>query len=178
MLAEIARETAPAGAPEARWDTAPLAELIAHIVETYHRPLDLELPRLDAMAEKVLAVHHDKDPEMLAGVRETVQALRADLEPHLQKEERILFPLILAGHGAAAAPPVSVMRAEHDAVGALLARLRALTRGYAVPAEACNTWRALWHGCAALERDLHAHIHLENNVLFPRALAGPPPTAR
>lgn len=172
VLAEIARETAPPGATADRWDAAPLPDLLAHIVETFHRPLDTELPRLVAMADKVLAVHHDKDPGMLAGMRDTVVALRDELEPHMQKEERILFPLIAAGHGPQAAPPVAVMRAEHDAVASLLGRLRALTRGYAVPAEACNTWRALWHGLAALERDLYAHIHLENNVLFPRALAG------
>jgi len=67
--------------------------------------------------------------------------------------------------------PISVMEEEHESAGAALRRLRELTNGYQVPEEACNTWRALWHGLAALEESLHQHIHLENNILFPRALA-------
>ena len=67
--------------------------------------------------------------------------------------------------------PISVMEHEHADAGAALQRLRELTNEYEVPAEACNTWRALWHGLAALEESLHQHIHLENNILFPRALA-------
>jgi regulator of cell morphogenesis and NO signaling len=87
------------------------------------------------------------------------------------KEERILFPMIKSGQGAMAGGPISVMEHEHDSAGAALHRLRELTDGYEVPGEACNTWRALWHGLAALEESLQQHIHLENNILFPRSLA-------
>jgi regulator of cell morphogenesis and NO signaling len=122
------------------------------------------------MARKVLEVHRDKEPEMLTELLSVVLGLKADLEPHMMKEEMILFPMIEGGRGSMADGPIAVMREEHDLVGTTLKRLRELTRDYEVPAQACNTWRALWHGLAALERELHEHIHLENNILFPRAL--------
>lgn len=170
VLEEIHAETRGADADAGSWDGAPLPDLIEHILATYHRPLDEELPRIEAMARKVHAVHGDKDPERLGGIVETYLALKDDLEPHMMKEERILFPMILAGNGAMAGGPVEVMRHEHDHAGELLRRLRALTDDYTVPAGACNTWTALWHALADLERSLHEHIHLENNILFPRAL--------
>ena len=169
VLREIAAETAPPGLRATRWRDEPVTALVDHLLEAYHRPLWEELPRLDAMAEKVLAVHHDKDPERLGTLRELVAALRADLEPHMMKEEQVLFPMIRAGHVPDG--PIAVMEAEHEAVGELLRRVRVVTGDFTVPAEACNTWRALWAGLEALERDLHEHIHLENNVLFPRVAA-------
>ena len=123
------------------------------------------------MAQKVLEVHGDKDPDTLSELVEVYAGLKAELEQHMVKEEQILFPMINQGQGATAGGPVSVMRHEHDSAGAALKRLRELTNSYDVPAEACNTWRALWCGFAALEESLHQHIHLENNILFPRALA-------
>ena len=93
-----------------------------------------------------------------------------ELIDHMAKEEQILFPMIRRGEGASADGPVTMMLHEHDDAGAALKRLRELTNNYEVPAEACNTWRALWHGLAALEDDMHRHIHLENNILFPTAL--------
>ncbi|MEE8459449.1 MAG: hemerythrin domain-containing protein, partial [Phycisphaerales bacterium] len=87
------------------------------------------------------------------------------------KEEQILFPMIRQGRGAVADGPVSVMMHEHDSAGNALRRLRELTNDYQPPQGACTTWRALWHGLAALETAMHEHIHLENNILFPRALA-------
>lgn len=170
LIGEIEAEinTDPSG--EERWDQRPLGELIDHILSVYHEPLKEELPRLEAMARKVLAVHGDKELEMLSGVLDTFLALKADLEPHMMKEEQVLFPMIRSGQGHAAEGPISVMEMEHDAVGGMLRRLRALTDDYKVPAAACNTWRALWHGLADLERALHEHIHLENNILHERAL--------
>jgi regulator of cell morphogenesis and NO signaling len=108
---------------------------------------------------------------MLSELLSVYVALKSALEQHMAKEEQILFPMIRQGQGAMADGPISVMEHEHDAAGAALARLRDLTNGYEVPGEACNTWRALWHGLAALEEALHQHIHLENNILFPRALS-------
>jgi regulator of cell morphogenesis and NO signaling len=122
------------------------------------------------MARKVYQVHGEKDPERLQRMVSTVVALRADLEPHMRKEEQILFPMILGGQGASTGGPVSVMRQEHDDVGRMLITLRSVTDDYTPPEGACNTWRALWHALADLERSLHEHIHLENNILFPAAL--------
>lgn len=156
--------------PEKRWDQAPLTELVGHILTEYHAPLREELPRLNTMAAKVRDVHGDKFPDTLPEIASVVEALVHELESHMQKEERILFPAILAGRGADASNPIAVMEHEHESAGRALARLRELTDDYEVPEWACNTWRALWHGLAALEESLHRHIHLENNILFPRAL--------
>ncbi len=170
VLEEIQNELAGASAEEQRWDQAPLGELIDHILVTYHEPLRAELPRLESMARKVQEVHGDKDPEKLAELLSVCVELRAEMEQHMVKEEQILFPMIKSGQGGMANGPISVMLHEHDAAATALRRQRELTGGYEVPAEACNTWRALWHGLAALEESLHQHIHLENNILFPRAL--------
>jgi regulator of cell morphogenesis and NO signaling len=171
VLAEIEHELAAPSESEVRWDQASLGDLIEHILVTYHKPLHEELPRLEAMARKVDDVHRDKQPEMLPELLSVYLGLKAELDQHMTKEEQILFPMIRSGQGAMAAGPISVMEHEHDSAGGALRRLRELTNGYEVPAEACNTWRALWHGLAALEESLHQHIHLENNILFPRALA-------
>lgn len=154
-----------------RWNEADLNDLIDHILEAYHRPLEEELPRLEFMARKVLNVHGEREPEMLAELLSTLLALKTELEQHMMKEETILFPMIRKGRVANALGPISVMEAEHASAGDALARLRELTNGYQAPADACNTWRALWHGLGALEHGTHQHIHLENNILFPRALA-------
>ena len=171
IIAEIQRELGDGSAEFKRWDQAPLTELIGHILVTYHAPLREELPRLDGMARKVLDVHREKDPEGFTALVEVFAGLRAELEQHMAKEEQILFPMVMQGRGKGAGAPINVMIHEHENAGAALRRLRELTNDYTVPAEACNTWRALWHGLAALESDLHDHIHLENNILFPRALA-------
>ncbi len=170
VVEEIQRELGPHAGAEERWGDAPLPDLVAHILLTYHQPLKEELPRLEAMARKVLQVHQDKEPEMLTELLSVYLGIKADLEPHMEKEEQILFPMIQRGQGFLADGPVAVMREEHEVVGLALKRLREITNDYEVPPRACNTWRALWHGLAALEESLHEHIHLENNVLFPRAL--------
>lgn len=172
IVSEIEKEINAPGDPAERWDEAPLDQLIDHILATYHVPLWEELSRLDMMARKVHQVHGSKDPEMLGGIVQVFTALKEELDQHMRKEEQILFPMIKGGQGAMAGPPVNVMHAEHESAGEALRRLRELTSNYTVPEEACNTWRALWHGLEALENDLHQHIHLENNILFPRALAG------
>jgi regulator of cell morphogenesis and NO signaling len=169
LLAEVeqAEDTGDAGI---RWDEAPLPTLIDHLIERHNRPLDAELPRIEAMARRVLKVHGPRDPERFEKLLELVLALRAELEPHMVKEEAVLFPWILRGNGRDAGAPVRVMLMEHEAVGALLQGLRDTTDDFVVPLVACATWRALWQGLEALEADLHQHIHLENNILFPRAL--------
>ncbi len=172
VLAEIRAELDAPAASVQRWDQAPLEDLIAHILTTYHEPLKEELPRLLQMSVRVLKVHGNKDPETLSELNSVLLALKNELEQHMEKEEQILFPMILEGQGAMADGPISVMEHEHESAGAALERLNELTKGYEVPEHACNTWRALWHGLAALEESLHQHIHLENNILFPRALNG------
>jgi regulator of cell morphogenesis and NO signaling len=170
VMEEIQREVTPAADSADRWSEAPLQDLVTHILMAYHQPLKEELPRLEDMARKVLQVHGDKEPEMLTELLSVYLGIKADLEPHMEKEEQILFPMIQRGQGFLADGPVAVMREEHEAVGLALKRLREITNDYEVPPRACNTWRALWHGLAAMEEELHQHIHLENNVLFPRAL--------
>ncbi len=152
---------------EADWLTAPLPELVRHIVETYHAPLREELPRLEAMARKVAQVHAERDPEgRLPAIVTTFVGLRGELENHMAREEAVLFPAILQGLGGL---PFEVFVDDHTEAGEALERLRSLTGEYVAPEDACNTWRALWAGLADLETSLHQHIHLENNILFPRA---------
>lgn len=171
ILDEIDGELKGSDADPKRWDEAELNDLIDHILLTYHRPLEEELPRVEFMARKVFRVHGEREPEMLGGLLSTFLGLKTELESHMAKEEQILFPMIRQGQGSSTAGPVSVMEHEHESAGAALARLRELTNGFEVPEGACNTWRALWHALADLEKSLHEHIHLENNILFPRALA-------
>jgi regulator of cell morphogenesis and NO signaling len=171
VLDEIEVEVSGTEADLERWDEAELGALIDHILVTYHRPLEEELPRLEFMARKVYRVHGERQPEMLGGILSTVLALKDELESHMSKEEQVLFPMIRQGQGGGAGAPVSVMEHEHESAGKALQRLRELTDGYEAPEGACNTWRALWAGLADLETSMHQHIHLENNILFPRALA-------
>ncbi|MBT5872097.1 MAG: iron-sulfur cluster repair di-iron protein, partial [Candidatus Latescibacteria bacterium] len=172
ILDEIQKEIETSDTSEIQWDTAALPDLIDHILATYHRPLDEELPRLEAMARKVHAVHLDKAPETLSALLSVYLGLKEELDQHMVKEELDLFPMIKQGKGPEIGAPVCVMLHEHDTAAHALTRLRELTDDYQVPEDACNTWRALWHGLAALETSLHEHIHLENNILFPRALKG------
>jgi regulator of cell morphogenesis and NO signaling len=169
--------------PTREWNTAPLRDLIEHIVGTHHAYLKREFAPLSARIEKVYRVYNEKYGPTLTGLPELFASLRSELEAHLQKEEMILFPAITAREAAAIdgsplppAPcgslshPIRVMEAEHDSAGAALARIREITANYAVPEYACITYKSLMAGLQELERDLHMHIHLENNILFPRAI--------
>jgi len=171
-LDEIAAELNATSPDDATWFDAPLDEIIDHIVTSYHASLREELPRLATMLKKVHRVHGDKDPKRLAELADVFAHLQAELLEHMTKEERVLFPMIERGEGAQAEAPVSVMEHEHHDAGAALRRIRELTDNFTPREDACNTWRALWAGLAQLEADLHQHIHLENNILFPRALRG------
>lgn len=159
--------------PAHTWDEAPLAELIDHILSTYHAPLREDLDAVVALAQRVLQVHGPRDASgRLARLASALTVLREELLLHLQKEEQVLFPWIRAGRGRTAGAPVAVMQHEHKATEDLLRQLQALTGDFVVPEGACDKWRALWLLLKVLHRDLHAHIALENDVLFPRALAG------
>jgi len=154
-----------------------LTELADHIEATHHAYLKEELPRLVEMAGRVAHKHAERDPrlpEIFAATRD----LAEEMICHMQKEEFILFPLVRqidAGRGGAGAAllsgPIHQMEDEHQAAGDATARLRLLTDGFATATAICNTHRALLDGLARFEADLHRHVHKENNVLFPRALA-------
>jgi len=171
-------ESHDAGAEDTDWMAASLTDLCAHIVSVHHAYLLDELPRLRQLVDKVVRAHGDGHPE-LAGVEETFAALSYELVEHMAKEEQVLFPACVALEHGAGGPfpfgsvgnPIAAMLHEHDAVGAMLARLRELTNGYEVPLDSCNSYRAMLDRLETLELDTHRHIHEENNVLFPRALA-------
>lgn len=159
-----------------------LAGLIDHIVVEHHLFTRGELDRLDVLAETVLHAHGENHPE-LKRIRGLVTELGADLRPHMQKEEQLLFPYIVALENAATdgtipAPPrfgtvrnpVRMMAMEHETAGMLLQCLRNASHDFTPPADACYSYLTLYRGLADLEKDLHQHIHLENNVLFPRAV--------
>jgi regulator of cell morphogenesis and NO signaling len=153
----------------------PPVKLADYIVQTHHRFLREELPRLRSMAERVAQVHGGHTPSLVE-LRDVVCALEEELLAHMKKEEQILFPAIqklVRGEAVTVSvdDPIATMLAEHNEAGAALERLRELSHGYQPPAEACNTYRALFAGLQDLESDLHRHIHLENAVLFPQARA-------
>jgi regulator of cell morphogenesis and NO signaling len=184
MRDELLRVQNPADTGEIDWGRLPLAELVRHIQDAYHEPLREELPRLEAMAERVFSKHGERFPEMLAPLLTTLRGLKTDLEAHMRKEEVLLFPYVVALeqagnesrppsviHVATLAGPVSGLEEEHEAAGRALADLRRLTRNYEAPEGACPTFAGLFHGLEALEAAMHLHVHLENNILFPRAVA-------
>lgn len=161
--------------PENNPALLPPVELIEHIVNKHHAFLRADLPRIHAMAERVATVHGGHTPALVE-VFHVFRAMAEELDSHMLKEEQILFPAIralCAGSGGVMPldGPVACMLQEHDEAGAALARMRELTNGFTPPAEACNTYRALFAGLAELEEDLHRHIHLENAVLFPQAIS-------
>ena len=160
-----------------------LAELIVHILERHHVFTKSEMERLESLVAKVVAAHDQRHPELLS-VRDLLAQLFADLRPHMFKEEQILFPFIveleqsvLQQRREPFAPfgsvnnPIRMMMMEHDAVGELLRELREVTSDYSVPADGCISYQTLYQAIEAFEQDLHQHIHLENNVLFPKAIA-------
>jgi regulator of cell morphogenesis and NO signaling len=164
--------------PQRDWLNASLTELCDHIEQTHHEYLRAELPRLTAIIAKVADVHSQAHTE-LRELNEAFAALRAELQPHMQKEEQVLFPAIRqleAADGEASFPfgsvanPIRMMEHEHDNAGDGLSRIRKITNDFAVPADACNTYLAMLDGLRELETDLHQHIHKENNILFPRSL--------
>lgn len=153
------------------WRVAPLAEIIDHIIVRYHDRHREQLPELILQATKVERVHADK-PNVPRGLTKYLTLLHEELTNHMMKEERILFPMIKQGQGSHAAEPVSVMESEHDEAGELLEVIKHTTHNVTPPPEACTTWKAMYNGINELIDDLMEHISLENNVLFPRALAG------
>ena len=142
-------------------------ELIDHILERYHAVHREQLPELIRMARRVEAVHRDH-PAVPTGLADLLEQAQEELLDHMEKEEQILFPILKAGGSAMVIYPIGIMRQEHTSHGAMLEQLMALAHDARPPEGACNTWRALYAGISQLHDDLINHIHLENNLLFPR----------
>ena len=177
---ELAEETLAPIATD--WAQATLESLSGHIVSTHHAYVKKELPRLAILAQKVMNRHGATTPE-LPLIQSTLAKLDEELTQHLAKEEAILFPYVVlleraSIHHAArpqgcfesVAGPIAQLTHEHDAAGQLLAQIRRLSHSYTTPPEACPTYHAFYDGLKDFEQDLHQHIHLENNILFPRVI--------
>ncbi len=180
LLEQSARDSQTPEAGE--WSAKPLRELTAHIVEKHHGFVRRETPRIEGLLAKVAAKHGPAHPE-IAQIEQLFSAIGLELSTHMLKEEQVLFPYIERMEEAVQAGdrvpvaffgsvkrPIANMVAEHDDAGALLAQIRELSNGYTAPGGACPTFVALYSGLEEFERDLHHHVHLENNILFPRAV--------
>lgn len=176
LLSALDRETVMDSPPDPGAMT--LGDLIDHILEAHHAYLRRELPRLRAMLQKVERVHGDRD-ERLAAMLSVFEAFTLELNQHMMKEEEILFPAIarmestgarVAACFGSVASPIAQMEAEHDDAGNALEQLRTLSDGFTPPDWACNTYRAMLDGLHELEGNMHAHVHKENNILFPKAI--------
>jgi regulator of cell morphogenesis and NO signaling len=178
---EAASQAKAGSAKETRWPEQPLGALIDFIVNKHHVFTTQELDRIQVLVTKVRSVHAERHPELLE-IENLVDSLKADLTLHMKKEEMILFPYINELEDAVAngrrppaamfgtvKNPIRMMRTEHDTAGDILRSIRKSSSNFAVPADACISFRTLYEALEGLELDLHQHIHLENNVLFPRA---------
>jgi regulator of cell morphogenesis and NO signaling len=188
MTADVVRALAEASEHRSKsgglkdWQSAPLSDLINYILEKHHVFTKQELLRLDALILRVCSAHGERHPELLR-LQELFKSLNADLEPHMLKEERVLFPYIIRmeaaveNHDSLSLPPfmtvrnpIRMMSLEHDNAGELLREMRRASSDYAVPADGCVSYQTLYQALKEFEEDLHQHIFLENNVLFPRAV--------
>jgi regulator of cell morphogenesis and NO signaling len=177
-----ALEKCDAAPPEQDWRTATLTELVQHIVDTHHAFTQAEIARLTGLIAKVVASHGQSHPE-LSGVQMTFAGLAEELLEHMRKEETMLFPYIAQIEEAARMKrqlpqpmfgtvqnPVAVMIMEHEASGQALEKIRETTKDYAVPSDGCASYQHLYQALPRFAADLHRHIHLENNILFPRVI--------
>ena len=182
VLAALASATNTAVPLAVDWSQASLSQLIDHIVATHHAYVKRELPRLAVLAQKVVNRHGDTQAHLPA-IQNTLTQLDDELTHHLAKEENILFPYIAALETAivsgsafpdacfgAVANPIAMMTSEHEVAGTHLAAIQSLSSNFVTPVGACPTYRAFYDGLKEFEQDLHQHIHLENNILFPRAI--------
>jgi len=178
LVSQLADSIAKApDAPLRYWSEASASELCHHIEQTHHAYLRRELPRLTQLVAKVASAHSENHPE-LRELQSVFAALRTELEPHMAKEEQILFPAIRLLEQSASSPrfpfgtvanPIGMMKHEHDNAGAALKRIRELTNGFEAPIDACASWQVMLTELRQLEADMHQHVHKENNILFPKA---------
>lgn len=170
-------DSAPSATHEPDWNSAPLSQLADHITATHHRRMRAELPRAGALVSKVAAVHGERHAELAELARVFTEFAR-DLQAHMDKEDTVLFPRIrtleagtVPGRVLALDQPVRAMMAEHDDAGEALRVMRELTNGFTPPPDACGTYRVMLRALQEIESDMHIHVHKENNILFPRAIA-------
>ena len=179
---EMAGEAARVMQQAHDWNHEPLSELIAHIKRTHHHYTREEIMRLTALLQKVCSAHGKNHPELFE-IQSTFKGLAQELTTHMMKEEMVLFPYIermeeaviqkepmLPGPFGSIENPVAMMEHEHDSAGNALRAMRTASTEYVTPADACVSYQTLYKVLAAFEADLHQHIHLENNILFPRAI--------
>jgi regulator of cell morphogenesis and NO signaling len=182
VLAALESAAQDADKPTPEWTSASLEALCQHIVTAHHEYIRREIPRLWQLAQKVVARHGDTHPELIR-IQELIRGAGEDLIQHLGKEEQILFPSIInmernlatcgprsLGCFGSIRNPIRVMMSEHDAAGEALAEIRRLSNDFTPPEGACPTYRGYLHALEEFEQDLHRHVHLENNILFPRAI--------
>ena len=151
------------------WNVAPYGEIIDHIITRYHNRHREQLPELITLAQKVENVHGDRE-DCPIGVAAQLEKIYIELSQHLMKEEQILFPMIKTKNYMMAAMPIRVMEMEHDEAGQDVEVVKSLTNHCTAPSDACFSWKALYSGINEFIDDLMHHIHLENNILFPRVL--------
>lgn len=179
---ELAEEDARAKQKDRNWQREPLADLVAHINGTHHKYTREEIVRLGPLFDKVVSVHGKNHPE-LQHVRAAFRGLAQELSMHMMKEEAVLFPYIVRMEESviqrepvlpppfgSVQNPVSMMMHEHDSAGEALRTMRQASAGYTAPGDACISYQTLYKALSDFEKDLHQHIHLENNILFPRAI--------
>jgi len=179
---ELAEHKAHASQKERNWQSEPLADLIEHINSRHHKYTREEISRLGPLFEKVVSVHGKNHPE-LERARGIFRGLAQELTTHMMKEEMVLFPYIVRMEESVIQKepvmpppfgtvqnPVAMMMHEHDSAGDALWAMRQATSGYTVPGDACISYQTLYTALQDFEEDLHQHIHLENNILFPRAI--------
>jgi regulator of cell morphogenesis and NO signaling len=181
-LLQAARHSAQGGRQDRDWQSEPLSDLVSHITATHHKYTRDEIARLGPLFAEVCSVHGANHPELFE-LRNIFAGLSQELANHLMKEEMVLFPYIIRLEESVIekAPilpppfgtvqnPVLVMEHEHDSAGHALRTLREISQGYTAPPDACVSYQTLYRALAEFEADLHQHIHLENNILFPRAI--------
>jgi regulator of cell morphogenesis and NO signaling len=178
VLRQLDESSAPDAPAERDWATASMTDLCDHIEAAHHAWLRQELPRLAFLTHKVASRHGEHRPALIE-VHHVFLHLKAELESHMMKEEQVLFPIcrhfdridtLPQLHCGSVNSPIEVMIREHDDAGDALARIRELTDNFRLPDDACNTYRALFDSLEQLERDMHQHVHKENNILFPKAI--------
>ncbi|MEW6202084.1 MAG: iron-sulfur cluster repair di-iron protein [bacterium] len=182
---EEARTLAPENSETLRdWTSMSIVDLINHIDQTHHTFLKGELPRLEQILDTVVHVHGANHSDTLFPLRLVFKSLKTNIGDHLNKEEKVLFPLIsekespkragehrTEGHNGGIHRTVDELISEHNSLGAALSEIRWITYEFKLPEDACPTYIALYDGLKTLESDVHRHVHLENNVLFPRTVA-------
>lgn len=172
LISELAAaDPADDTARETMGDDVPSAQLIEHIQTRYHAAHLRELPWLILIAGKVEAAHKH-NAAVPTGLADLLARLRAEMAAHQKREEVVLFPMMLAGGGPRIAAEIATLRPDHDDHGAFLAAIDRLTHDRTAPADACTTWRVLCAGLTKFHDDVVMHVHLENNILFPRFAAG------